>query len=140
MQCTKEAGKNEPLSHDIWVQESQDRDKDSFQERKTHKPLLYFSFSPSKVVIPQTLEQNKSPVMDTLELVMLVERKDAMESSNPNCFHGFVEVVINARDRYVAEVETIERLVHLVEGRKIRKNQSWIMNGHIDLETYYYVY
>ena len=28
LRCTKEAGKNEPVSYDIWVWESQDRDKD----------------------------------------------------------------------------------------------------------------
>jgi len=47
LRCTKEAGKNEPLSHNIWGWESQDRDKDSFQGRKLCKPLLYVSFSPS---------------------------------------------------------------------------------------------
>jgi len=47
VRCTNEAGKNEPLSHDILVQESQDKDKDSFQERKACKPLQSLSFSPS---------------------------------------------------------------------------------------------
>jgi len=54
LRCTKEVGKNEPLSQDIWVRESNDRDKDSFQGRKTCKPLLYFSFSPSNALIAQT--------------------------------------------------------------------------------------
>jgi len=52
LRCTKEAGKHEPRSHNIWVRESQDRNKDSFQGRKPCKPLLYFWFSPSKAVIP----------------------------------------------------------------------------------------
>jgi len=42
LRCTKEAGKKEPVSHDIWVRESQDRDKDSFQGRKPCKP--YYTF------------------------------------------------------------------------------------------------
>ena len=71
---------------------------------------------------------------------MLVGMKYTMESSNPNRFHGFVEVVLNERDRYVAEVESIEGPVHMLEGRKIQGNKSWIVNSHIDLETYYYVY
>ena len=74
--------------------------------------------------------------METLELVMLVGMKYAMEASNPNCFQGFVEVVLNGRDRYVAEVEPIEGPVHLLEGRKIQGNKSWIVNSYIDLETY----
>ena len=71
---------------------------------------------------------------------MLVGMKYATESSNPNRFHGFVVVVLNEWDQYVAEVEPIEGPVHLLKGRKIRGNKSWIVNSHIDLETYYYVY
>jgi len=79
LRYTKDAGKNELLSHDIWVRETQDRDKDSFQWRKPCTPLLYFSFSPSRSVIPQTTQQNKSQVTATLELVMLVGMKYATE-------------------------------------------------------------
>ena len=71
---------------------------------------------------------------------MLVGMKYATESGKPNRFHGFVEVVLNERDRYVAEVEPIEGPVHLLEGEKIREKNSWIVNSHIDLETYYFVY
>ena len=71
---------------------------------------------------------------------MLVEMKYATESSNLNRFHGFVEVVLNKRDWYVAEVKPIEGPVNLLEGSKIWGNKSWIVNSHIDLETYYYVY
>ena len=112
------------MSHNIWVRESQDRDKDLFQGREACKPLLYFSFSPSKAVIPRTSQQNKSLVTETLELVMLVGMKYTTESRNSNRFHGFVEVVLNERDRYVAEVEPIEGPVHLLEGRKILGNKS----------------
>ena len=112
------------MSHDIWVPESQDRDKDSFQGRGACEPLLYFSFSPSPAVVLRTSQRNKSPVTETLELVMLVGMKYVMESSNPNGFHGFVEVVLNERDRYVPAVEPIEVLVHLLKGRKIRGNKS----------------
>jgi len=140
LRCTKEAGKNELLSHDIWVRESQDRDKDSFQGRKPCKPLIYFSFSPSKAVILQTTQRNKSQVTETLELVMLVGMKYATKSGKPNRFHGFVEVVLNERDRYVMAVEPTEGPVHLLEGEKIRGKNSWIVNSHIDLETHYYVY
>jgi len=140
LRCTKEAGKYGPLSHDICVRESQDRDNDSFQGGKPCKPLLYLSFSPSKALIPLTTQRNKSQVTETLELVMLVGMKYGTESGKPNCFHGFVEVLLNERDRYVAELEPIEGPVHLLEGGKIRGKNSWIMNSQIDLETYYYVY
>ena len=60
---------------------------------------------------------------------MLVGMKYVMESSNTNRFHGFVEVILNERDRYVADVEPIERPVYLLEGREIRGNKSWIVNS-----------
>ena len=56
---------------------------------------------------------------------MLVGKKYAKESSNPNRFHGFVEVVLNQRDQYVTEVEPIERPVYLLE----RRNSSVIKAG-----------
>jgi len=71
---------------------------------------------------------------------MLVGMKYATESGKPNRFHGFVEVVLNERDRYVTEVEPIVGPVHLLEGETIRRKNSWIVNSHIDQETYYYVY
>jgi len=71
---------------------------------------------------------------------MLVGMKYATEPGKPNCLHGFVEVVLNERDQYVAEVEPIEGPVHLLKGGKNWGKNSWIVNSHIDLETYYYVY
>ena len=71
---------------------------------------------------------------------MLVGMKYATESSKPNRFHGFVEVVLHERDRYVTDVDSIKGLVHLLEGGKIWGKNSWVVNSHIDLETYYYVY
>jgi len=71
---------------------------------------------------------------------MLVGMKYATESGKPNRFHRFVEVVLNERDRHVGEVEPIEGPVHLLEGETIWRKNSWIVNSHIDQETYYYVY
>jgi len=71
---------------------------------------------------------------------MIVGMKYATESGKPNRFHQFVEVLLNERDRYIAEVEPIEGPVHLRVGEKIRGQSSWIVNSHIDLGTYYYVH
>jgi len=95
---------------------------------------------PSDAVILHTSQRNKSQVRKTLELVMLGGMKYATESGKPNRFHGFVEVELNERDWYIVEVELIEGPVHLLEGEKIWGKNSWIVNGHIHLETYYYVY
>jgi len=120
LQCTKEAGKNKPVSYNICVWESQDRDNDSFQGRKACTLLLYFSFSSSKAVILQTTQQNIPPVTEILELLMLVGMRYATDSSNLNSFREFVEVVLNERNRYMTEVEAIEWLVLLLVGGKSR--------------------
>jgi len=117
LRCTKEAGKNESLSHAIWVRESEATDKDSFQGRKPFKPLLYCLFRPSMAVIPQTTQRNKSQVTETLELVILVGMKYATESAKPNRFNGFEEVVLNEHEQYVAAVQPIEGPVHLERGK-----------------------
>ena len=70
---------------------------------------------------------------------MLVGMKYAMELHRPNRFYGFMEVVLNERDWYVADVEPIEGPVHLVKRGKIWGKNSWVMNSNIDLNTYYYV-
>jgi len=114
-----------------------ERDKDSFQGRNPCKQILDFLFSPSKAVMPQTTQRNKSQVIGTRELVMLVEMQYVMELRKPNRFTGIVEVVLNKRDRYVMEVEPIDRPVLLLEGEKIQRKNSWIVYSHIDLETYY---
>lgn len=115
---------NQWMSHDIWVHERQDRDKDSFPGGKACKQLLYILFSLYKAIIPQTSQRNKSPVVETLQLVMLVVMKYKTESSNLNHFHGVVEVVLNEQDRYIPEVYPIEGPVHLLKRSKIRGNQS----------------
>ena len=41
----------------------------------------------------------------------------------------------------MADVEVIEGPVHLVDTNETRSSRKrWVVNSHIDLETYYYVY
>jgi hypothetical protein len=59
----------------------------------------------------------------------------------PNRFHGLVEVELNRKDSYVVDVEVIEGPVHLVDTNETCSSRKrWVVNSHIDLETYYYVY
>ena len=77
----------------------------------------------------------------TLELAVLVGYKFTGLSGKPNRLHGFVEVELDSRDRSVTEVGSIEGPVQLVEVNEVRQSRkTWIVNSHIDLETYYYVY
>ena len=90
--------------------------------------------------MPQMLQRNKSPVTETLQLVMLEGMKYATESTKPNLFHEFVEVVLNEQDQYIADLKPIEGQVYLLVSGKIQGKDSWVVNSHIDLDTYYYVY
>lgn len=76
-----------------------------------------------------------------LEFAVLVGYRCTGLSGLPNRFHGCVEVELDNRDRSVAEVGSIEGPVQLVEVNETRqRRKTWIVNNHIDLETYYYVY
>jgi hypothetical protein len=77
-------------------------------------------------------------VPEKIELAVIMGYKFTGPSGLPNKFHGFVEVELEGRDRYVVEVESIESPVQLVEMNETRKSRkTWIVNKHIDLETYY---
>jgi hypothetical protein len=121
-------------------------------------PLLYFAYTPPKSAVqhraadgqriaaklqPRSVGGGKKEflVPEKIELAVIVGYKFTGPSGLPNKFHGFVEVELEGRDRYVVEVESIEGPVQLVEVNETRKSRkTWIVNNHIDLETYYYVY
>ena len=159
MRCIRTTdGKRPPVTHDVWVRVSLDRTQDAFQGWKVCTPLLYFGYTP-----PTFAAQLRGPegqhvegelqfrsaqgrrhevlVPKTLELAVLVGYKFAGTSGLPNRFYGCVEVELDSRDRSVAEVGSIEGPVQLVKVNETRQSRkTWIVNNHIDLETYYYVY
>jgi hypothetical protein len=142
----------------ISVRVNVDKTQDSFQGRQVCMPLLYFAYTPLKSAVQHRaadgqriaakLQQrsigggNKEfLVPEKIELAVIMGYKFTGPSSLPNMFHGFVEVELEGGNRYVVEVESIESPVQLVEVNETCK--SWktrIVNNHIDLETYYYVY
>ena len=80
-------------------------------------------------------------VPQTLELAVFASYKCKDPCGRPNYLYVCVEVEFDGRDCSVAEVESIEGPVQLVEVNKARRSRkTWIVNNHIDLETYYYVY
>jgi hypothetical protein len=151
-------GKRNLVSHKIWVRVNADRTQDSFQGHQVCMPLLYFAYTPPKLAV-----QHRAPdgqqiaaklqlrsvrggnkeffVPEKIELAVIMGYKFTGPSGLPKKFHGFVEVELEGRDRYIVEVESIEGPVQLVEVNETRKSQkTWIVNNHIDLEIYYYVY
>ena len=159
LRCVRSGdGKRPAVTHNVWVRVSQDRNQDAFQGRKVCTPLLYFSYTPPRFAAQlrgpdgQRVEtewqrrsargrKHKVLVPQTLELAVLAGYKCSGSSGNPNRFHGCVEVEIDSRSRFVAEVGSIEGPVQLVEVNETRQSRkTWIVNNHIDLETYYYVY
>jgi len=121
-------------------------------------PLLYFAYTPLKSAVqhraadgqrvvaklqPRSAGGRNKEILvpETIVLAVIMGYKFTGPSGLPNKFHGFVEVEFEGRDRYVVEVESIEGPVQLVEVNETRKSRkTWIVNNHIDLETYYYVY
>ena len=159
MRCVRTGnGKRTPITHTIWVRISADRTQDTFQGREVCMPLLYFAYTPPKSAIqhrapngqrvsaklqPRSMGGRKNDVLvpETIELAVIMDYKFTGHSGLPNKYHGFVEVGLEGRHRYVVEVGSIEGPVQLVEVSETRKSRkTWIVNNHIDLETYYYVY
>ena len=151
-------GKRPAITHDVWVRVKLDRTEDTFQGRKVCTPLLYFSYTPpafatklrgpagERVAVEsrQQCTRGRNHVVwvpQMLELAVLVGYRYKNPSGRPNRFHGCVEVEQDGRDRSVAEVGSIEGPVQLVEVNEARRSRkTWIVNNHIDLETYNYVY
>ena len=147
-----------PVTHNVWVRVDAERGMDTFQGRKVCTPLLYFGYTPPKVATQLCGPEGERVAVEmqarsthgrnhqvlvprSIEFAVLVGHKCSARSGLPNQFHGCVEVELDNRDRFVAEVGSIEGPVQLVEVNEIRKSRkTWIVNNHIDLETYYYVY
>jgi hypothetical protein len=160
LRCVRsDDGKRPAVTHDVWVRVKLDRTDDSFQGRKVCRPLLYFSYTPPNFAAqlcgpggqrvaaklqPRSTRghsNHKVPVPQTLELAVLAGFKYKYPCGRPNRFHGCVEVELDGRDRSVAEVGSIEGPVQLVEVNETRKSRkTWVVNNHIDIETYYYIY
>ena len=161
MRCVRICdGKRAAITHNVWVRVKEDRTEDTFQGRKVFTPLLYFSYRPPMFAAqlrgPEGQKVAAEPqsrstggrthlvfVPQALELAVLVGYKWKDPCSRPNRFHGCVEVELDGI-RCVAEVGSIEGPVQLVEvneGRRTgRTRKTWIVNNHIDLETYWYIY
>ena len=151
-------GKRPGVTHNVWVRVSQDRTQDTFQGRKVCAPVLYFGYTPPRFAAelcgpegqrvetrpkPRSKQGRKHEVMvpKTLELAVLVGYRFTGSAGKPNRYHGCVEVELDSRDLFVAEMGSIKDPVQLVEVNEVRQSRkTWIVNNHIDLETDYYVY
>ena len=155
LRCVQFGGnKRSAVMHNVWVRVKQDWTLDSFQGCKACTPLLYFSYMPSKFAIKlrgpdrqrvaskcqQKFTQGRTHwilVLKALELTVLAGYK-CKGSGQPSRFHSSIEVELDGRDRVFAEVGSIEEPVQLVEVNEARRSQkTWIVNNHINLETYY---
>src|SRR3978361_1821045 len=125
-------GKRTPVSHTIWVRVNVDRTQDTFQGRQVCMLLLYFAYTPPQSALQhraadgQRVAAKLQPrsaggrnkeilVPEKRELVVIMGHNFTGPSGLINKFHGFVEVELEGRDRYVVEVESIEGRVQLVE-------------------------
>jgi len=161
LRCVRSGdGKRPPVTHNVWVRVTQDRTEDAFVGCKVCRPLLYFSYTPPMFAAqlrgpegqkvgaelqPRSTGGRKHEVLvpQALELAVFAGYKYKGSSTRPNRFHGFMEVELENGNnrRFVAQVESIEGPVQLVEVNEIRQTRkTWIVNTHIDLDTYYKVY
>jgi len=149
LKCAKKGKKwqsRKSKDHSIWVRQFVDTGIDSFQGRKACFPLLYFGYTPPAAHLkyftsPDVVQEQRVSTKEPSELgfAMIQGTKFVNPSSKPDPAHGFVEVEIDQGDQYIAPIGSIEGPVQLVEVDE-NSARSWLVNSHIDLETYYYVY
>ena len=146
-------------NHAIWTRVTEDTTSDTFQGRKVAISLLYFGYTPlesalyisgsSDKVICHTAQRKRNgetvnlPKPRELQFAMITGTKYVTSTGQPDSIHGCVEVIENPQDRYVMPIRSLEGAVHLVPVDEVHKGpnpRQYLVNNHIDLDTYYYVY
>ena len=118
--------------------------------------MLYFGYTPptsalhilgiEKGIIPTKVRPHrKKPyeiehVPEELGFVLAVGYEYVRRDGLPNPHHKCVEVQVNKRDRFVAPIGSIEGGVQLIPENEEIESGIFLVNNHIDLETYYYIY
>jgi len=149
-----------PEFHNIWVQYTDSDLDDTFQGRVPSFPLLYFSWTPLNQILQfqQCLPTGKS--ISTFskrckktqqwilhsqpqEYAVVIATKNKDPHDWADCVDGFLQVVKQTDKMHIVPVGAIVEPAHLVRENNAasdRINSVWLVNNHVDLDTYWPVY
>jgi len=151
-----------PESHNIWVQYMQSEENDlhnTFQGRVPSFPVLYFSWTPLNQIlqIQELLPARKA--LSTLskrcqttqqwvlrpeaqEYAVVIPTKFKDLHGWADCVDRFIRVVKQTNKIHMVPIGAIVGPAHLVwENAALGGIDSvWLVNNHVDLDTYWTVY
>jgi len=146
-------------SHNIWVKYT-DSDLDNiFQDRVPSFPVLYFSWTPPNQILQF---QKRPPAGKTIftfsqrcqktpqwilnpqaqEYAVVIPTKYKDPHGWADCFDRFIRVVEQTDKIHIVLVGAIVGPAHLVRENAAsdRIDRVWLVNNHVDLDTYWTVY
>jgi len=148
-----------PESHNIWVQYTESDLDNTFQGRVPSFPVLYFSWTPPNQIlqfqeclpagkpIPTFSKRCKMTKQWILrpqpqEYAVVIPAKYKDLHGWANCVDGFIQVVKQTDKMHIVRVGAIVGLAHLVRENAAsdRIDSVWLVNNHVDLDTYWTVY
>jgi len=151
-----------PEAHNIWVQYTQSEENDldnTFQGRVVSLPVLYFSWTPPNQMLQFQERLPAGKALSTFSkrcqtAQQWVLRPQAQEYGVviptmfndlhgwADCVDGFIQVVKQTNKMHTVPVGAIVGPAHLVRENAAsdRIDSVWLVNNHVDLDTYWTVY
>jgi len=149
-----------PESHNIWVQYTDSDLDNTFQGRVPSVPVLYFSWTPLNQILQfhERLPAGKSistfskrckktqrwilcPQPQEYAVVIPTKYKDPHGWAD--CVDGFIRDVKKTDKMHIVPVRAIVGPAHSVRENNAasgRIDSVWLVNNHVDLDTYWTVY
>ena len=151
-----------PEAHNIWVQYAQSEENDldhTFQGQIPSFPVLYFSWTPPNQILQfqEPLPAHKATLTFSTQCKMTqqwvlgpqVQEYAVVIPTKFNDLHGWADCV----DRFIRVVKLTNKM-HIVPvgaivgpAHLVRENAAadgidsiWVVNNHVDLDTYWTVY
>jgi len=151
-----------PEAHNIWVQYTQSEENDldnTFQGRIPCFPVLYFSWTPLNQILQFQERLSAGKAISTFskrckitqqwvshpqpqEYAVVIPTNYKHLLGWADCVDGFIRVVKQTNKMHVVPVGAIVGPAHLVrENAALGSTDSvWLVNNHVDLDTYWAVY
>jgi hypothetical protein len=151
-----------PESHNIWVQYTQSEENDldnTFQGRVPSFPVLYFSWTPPNQILQFQERLPAGKALSTFskrcqttqqwvlrpqpqEYAVVIPTKFKDLHGWADCVDGFIRVVKQTNKMHIVPVGAIVGPAHLVRENAASGgiDSVWLVNNHVDLDTYWTVY
>jgi len=128
-----------PEAHNIWVKYMQSEENNldnTFQRRIPSVPVLYFRWTP-----PNQILQSVSH-LQAQQYTVVIPTKYKDLHGWADCVDGFIQVVKQTNQIHTVPIAAVVGPAHLVrENASLGSIDSvWLVNNHVDLDTYWTVY